>query len=195
MELATQPALLCALMDRHLEHGFTAAESFYRAVGESADMVYGIGDDVASHTAMRMFPAGYRRYIKPRHAEIVRFIKSRTKAKIIFHCCGACKPIIPDLIEIGVDALNPTQPSATRMDPVELKRYFGKDIVFWGGIDVIHLLPGGAPQDVEREVKRHIDVLAAGGGHVFAPSHTIQRHTSPENVLTMYQTALQYGRS
>ena len=193
--LATQPALLCELMDRYLEHAFAAAESFYSSVGEHADMVYGIGDDVASHTAMWMSPAHYRRYVKPRHAEIIRFIRTRTKAKIIFHCCGACRPIIPDLIEIGVDVLNPTQTSAKGMDPVGLKRDFGKDIVFWGGIDVIHLLPKGTAQDVERETKRHIDALAAGGGYVFAPSHIIQRFTPPENVLMMYQTALHYGRS
>jgi uroporphyrinogen decarboxylase len=78
------------------------------------------------------------------------------------------------------------------MDPFELKRRFGKDITFWGGIDVIHLLPKGTTADVEREVKRHIDALAPGGGYVFSPSHIIQRFTPPENVLTMYRTAREY---
>ena len=193
LELATQPEMVCRLMDRYMEYAFADAESFYRAVGGHADLIYGLGDDVASHTAMWMSPADYRRYIKPRHAEIIKFIKARTNAKIIHHCCGACREIIPDLIEIGVDALNPTQTSANGMDPFELKRDFGDDIVFWGGIDVIHLLPRGSTQDVEREVKRHIDALAPGGGYVFAPSHIIQRFTPPENVLTMYRTALEYG--
>ena len=80
------------------------------------------------------------------------------------------------------------------MDPFSLKRDFGNDITFWGGIDVMHLLPKGNPQDVEREVKRHIDALAPGGGYVFSPSHIIQRFTPAENVLTMYKTALEYGR-
>ena len=81
------------------------------------------------------------------------------------------------------------------MDPFQLKKYFGKDITFWGGIDVIHLLPFGTLGEVEREVKRHIDALAPGGGYVFAPSHIIQRFTPPENVLVMYKTALEYGTS
>lgn len=193
LELASQPRLLCDLMDRSLEHAFAHAESFYEAIGDRPDMVYGIGDDVASHTAMWMSPADYRRYIKPRHARIIAFIKERTNAKIIHHCCGACSEIIPDLIEIGVDALNPTQTSAAGMDPFALKRDFGNDIVFWGGIDVIHLLPSGTPEEVEREVKRHIDALAPGGGYIFAPSHIIQRFTPAENVRVMYQTALEYG--
>ena len=194
LEFATQPALICALMDRALEHAYAEAESFYAAIGGHMDLVYGLGDDVASHTAMWMSPADYRRYIKPRHAEIIQFIKRRTQARIIFHCCGACRAILPDLIEIGVDALNPTQTSATDMDPFELKRDFGRDLTFWGGIDVIHLLPRGTPQQVEREVKRHLDALAPGGGYIFAPSHIIQRYTPPENVLVMYRTALEYGR-
>lgn len=194
MELASQPELLCELMDRQIEYAYARAESFYEAVGDYFDLVYGIGDDVSSHTGMWMSPEDYRRYIKPRHAEIIKFIKARTNAKIIHHCCGACSEIIADLIEIGVDALNPTQTSAANMDPFDLKRDFGNDITFWGGIDVIHLLPSGTKQDVEREVKRHIDALAPGGGYVFAPSHIIQRFTPPENVLTMYNTALEYGR-
>jgi len=193
MELATQPDLLCKLMDRALEHSFAHAESFYAAVGDNMDLVYGLGDDVASHTALWMSPTDYRRYIKPRHAEIISFIKKRTKAKIIHHCCGACYNIIPDLIEIGVDILNPTQTSATGMDPFQLKRDFGRDIAFWGGIDVIHLLPFGTQDEVKSEVKRHIDALAPEGGYIFAPSHMILRGTPPENVLTMYMTALEYG--
>lgn len=192
--LATQPDLLCELMDRFLARCFSEAESFYGAIGDLPDMVYGIGDDVASQAALWMSPGHYRRYVKPRHAEIIRFIKARTGAKIIFHCCGACKAILGDLIEIGVDVLNPTQTSAIGMDPFELKREFGRDLVFWGGIDVLHLLPRGTTQDVEREVKRHIDALAPGGGYILSPSHIIQAGTPPQNVLTMYRTALDYGR-
>lgn len=194
MALATEPNLLCELMDRFLAQRFADAESFYGAVGDLPDMVFGIGDDVACQAALWMSPEHYRRYVKPRHAEIIRFIKARTQAKIIFHCCGACKAILPDLIEIGVDVFNPTQTSAVGMDPFELKREFGRDLVFWGGIDVIHLLPRGTREDVEREVKRHIDALAPGGGYVLSPSHIIQAGTPPQNVLTMYRTALEYGR-
>jgi uroporphyrinogen decarboxylase len=192
LELALQPDLICRLMDAMMEHLFAGGESFYKAAGADSDLVYGLGDDVATHTNMWLSPADYRRYVKPRHEKIIQYIKKRTKAKIIFHCCGACMDVIGDLIEVGVDVLNPTQTSAAGMDPFELKRRFGKDITFWGGIDVIHLLPKGTVADVEREVKRHIDALAPGGGYVFSPSHIIQRFTPPENVLTMYRVAREY---
>ena len=191
MALALEPNLLCELMDRLVARRLGEVESIYAAIGDRADMVFGIGDDVASQAGMWMSPEHYRRYVKPRHAEIVRFIKARTRAKIIFHCCGACRAILPDLIEIGVDVLNPTQTSAVGMDPFELKREFGRNLVFWGGIDVQHLLPKGSEQDVEREVKRHIDALAPGGGYILSPSHVIPRGTPPQNVLTMYRTALE----
>lgn len=194
MALALEPELLCELMDRLVARRFAEVESIYAAIGDRADMVFGLGDDVASQAALWMSPEHYRRYVKPRHAQIVRFIKARTSAKIIFHCCGACRAILPDLIEIGVDVFNPTQTSAAGMDPFELKRQFGQDLVFWGGIDVQHLLPRGSVQDVEREVKRHIDALAPGGGYVLSPSHIIQRGTPAQNVLAMYRTALEYGR-
>jgi uroporphyrinogen decarboxylase len=192
LESVLNPELICRLMDAMLEHFFAGGESFYNAAGADMDLVYGLGDDVATHTNMWMSPADYRRFLKPRHARIIQYIKKRTGAKIIHHCCGACSDIIGDLIEIGVDVLNPTQTSAAGMDPFELKRRFGKDITFWGGIDVIHLLPKGTVADVEREVKRHIDALAPGGGYVFSPSHIIQRFTPPENVLTMYRVAREY---
>ena len=193
LELAAQPELVCRLMDRYLERALSAAESFYAAIGEHADVVYAIGDDVASHAAMWMSPADYRRYVKPRHRQIVEFVKRRAKAKVIHHCCGACRAIIGDLIEIGVDVLNPTQTSAAGMDPFELKRDFGKDITFWGGIDVMDLLRRGTEQQVRDAVKRHIDALAAGGGYVLSPSHIILSGTPARNVLAMYQTALSYG--
>jgi len=124
--LATEPELLCELMDRLVDRRLAEVESIYAAVGDRADMVFGLGDDVASQAALWMSPEHYRRYVKPRHARIVRFIKARTRAKIIFHCCGACRAILPDLIEIGVDVFNPTQTAAAGMDPFELKRDFGR---------------------------------------------------------------------
>jgi uroporphyrinogen decarboxylase len=136
MTFAEDPDLVCRLMDRCVEHLYTRAESFYAAVGDSMDLNYGIGDDVAQQSGLWMSPKAYRKYIKPRHAEIIRWIKARSKAKIIHHCCGACFDIIGDLIDIGVDILNPTQTIAKSMDPFILKREFGKDITFWGGIDV-----------------------------------------------------------
>jgi len=194
LELASAPDLLCDLMDRSMEHCMAGAESFYTAVGAHMDMVYGLGDDVASHTAMWMSPADYRRYIKPRHAEIIRFIKQRTQAKIIFHCCGACRPIIPDLIEIGVDALNPVQITAGGMAPERLKREFGRDIAFWGGgVSTQGVLDAAGPAAIRDEVRRNVETFAPGGGFVFTQVHNIQADVPPENIVAAFDAARELG--
>jgi len=192
-EFALEPTLVCRLMDAYLEHAFAYAESFYAAIGAFADVVLAVGDDMATQTGMWMSPADYRKHIKPRHARVIEFVKRRTQARIVFHCCGACRPIIGDFIDIGVDALIPTQTRSSDMDPVQLKKDFGADITFWGGIDVTEVLPKGSEADVEREVKRHIDALAPGGGYVLGPSHVIQADVPARNVAAMYRTALRYG--
>lgn len=194
LAFSEDPDLVCRLMDACLEHLYSGAESYYEAVGGLMDLNYGIGDDVAQQNGLWMSPRAYRKYIKPRHAEIIRWIRTRSPAKIIHHCCGACSEILPDLIEIGVDILNPTQTTTKGMDPFELKRLFGRDLTFWGGIDVVNLLPNGTTTEVESAVKRHLDALAPGGGYVFAPSHIILPDCKAENVLVMYRTALEYGR-
>ncbi len=112
-----------------------------------------------------------------------------TKAKIFFHCCGAARPFIPSLIEVGVDILNPVQISAAGMDPVGLKHDFGKDIVFWGGAcDCQSVLPFGTKQQVVDQTRRNIDALAPGGGYVFANIHNIQNMIPAENILAMFDT-------
>lgn len=194
LALAENPELVCRLMDALLQQLYAGAEPYYAAVGGLMDLNYAIGDDVAQQSGLWMSPQAYHEYIKPRHAEIIRWIKARSPAKIIHHCRGGCADILDDLIEIGVDILNPTQTTATGMDPFELKRRFGSQLTFWGGIDVAGLLPNGTPSEVEAEVKRHPDALAPGRGYVFAPSHIMLSDCRPENVLAMYQTALEYGR-
>jgi uroporphyrinogen decarboxylase len=132
--------------------------------------------------------------IKPKQKRLVEAIKRKTDAKLFFHCCGAARGLIPDLIELGFDILNPVQVSARGMDTKELKAEFGKDITFWGGIDTQRVLPFGKPQDVADEVKRRIDDLAPGGGFVLAAVHNIQALVPPENIVTMFDTALEYGK-
>lgn len=194
LEFASQPETVCYLMDRFLEYLYVQSEPFYQALGDCVDVQYAIGDDLASQLALWVSPTSYRKYIKPRHRKIMEYLRKRTTGKIIFHCCGAAQEIISDLIEIGVDILNPIQTICPGMNPFRLKKDFGSDIAFWGGIDVMHLLPHGKPHEIEREVKRHIDALAPGGGYVLGPSHIIQKGTPPENVLAMYRTATEYGK-
>ncbi|MDJ0828239.1 MAG: uroporphyrinogen decarboxylase family protein, partial [Desulfobacterales bacterium] len=122
-------------------------------------------------------------------------IKQKTDAKIYYHGCGAIFDLIPDLIEIGFDIINPVQVSAKGMDTRRLKKTYGQDIVFWGGgVDTQKILPFGTPEEVAEEVKRRIDDLAAEGGFVFAAVHNIQAYVPPANIVAMFETALDYGR-
>jgi hypothetical protein len=140
-------------------------------------------------------PEIYRRMIKPAQKRVWAFIKSRTTAQLFLHSCGAVRAFIPDLIEIGVDILNPVQVAAKGMDPGELKVEFGKDLTFWGGgCDTQKVLTFGTPREVEAEVRRRISELAPGGGFVFNQIHNVQPQVPAENIIRMLDTVLEYGR-
>jgi uroporphyrinogen decarboxylase len=152
------------------------------------------GDDVAFQDGPMMSMELYRKMVKPYHARVFSYIKSRSSAKILYHSCGSVAHLIPDLIELGVDALNPVQVSAKGMDTKTLKREFGKDICFWGGIDTQRVLPFGSVQDVQAEVRRRVEDLGPGGYCVCAV-HNIQADVSPENICAMYDAAREYGQA
>lgn len=120
------------------------------------------------------------------------FIKSKTRAKIFHHSCGSVYALLPDMIETGIDILNPVQIRARDMQPELLKRDFGDALVFWGGVDTQYTLPYGTPAEIEDEVRRLIEVLGAGGGYVFAPGHNVQPLVPPRNVDVMLRAALKY---
>ena len=112
----------------------------------------------------------------------------------MFHSCGGIRPFIPDLIEIGLQVLDPVQPLAANMDSAELKREFGDRLTFHGGVDIQQVLPFGSQEDVEAEVRRRIRVFAPGGGYILAPAHNVQADTPPANLMAMCRAAQQYGR-
>lgn len=151
-------------------------------------------DDLGTQTSQIMSLDMYREMIKPYHKRMFDFVKSRyPKQKIALHCCGAIKPFIPDLIEIGVDVLNPVQISATDMDPATLKREFGNDITFWGGgADMQFEAISGDLHRLGDHVQRMIDIFAPGGGFLFAPTHNIQADIPPETVMAIYDVANRY---
>jgi uroporphyrinogen decarboxylase len=133
--------------------------------------------------------------IKPKQRRLLEVIKSKTDAKVYYHSCGAVFDLIPDLINLGFDILNPVQVSARGMDTKRLKETYGKDIVFWGGgVDTQRVLPFGRPDKVKDEVRQRIDDLAPGGGFVFAAVHNIQALVPPENIATMFEAALEHGK-
>jgi len=153
--------------------------------------VVAFGDDVAFHDRSMVDLGRYRKLFKPRHRQMIDQLKSKSAAKVLYHCCGAVKSLIPEFIDIGVDALNPVQVSSAGMDDTAaLKAEFGDRICFWGGIDTQRVLPLGTPDEVRAEVRRRIRDLASGGGFVLASVHNIQEDVPPENIVAMVDAAL-----
>jgi uroporphyrinogen decarboxylase len=192
--LVKEPKFADRLMGQITEIYIESCHNYLEQVGEYLQ-VFCYWDDVAGQDGWLISPEIYRRMIKPKQRRLLEAIKSKTEAKVYYHGCGAVYDLIPDLIELGFDILNPVQVSARGMDTKRLKKEYGQDIVFWGGgVDTQHVLPFGTPEEVADEVKRRIDDLAPGGGFVFAAVHNIQALVPPENIVTMFETALEYGR-
>ncbi|MCL4396406.1 MAG: uroporphyrinogen-III decarboxylase [Chloroflexi bacterium] len=194
MALVTEPKFADRMMETITDIYVESCNEYLDQVGPYIQ-VFTYWDDVNTQTGWLIRPELYRRMIKPKQKRLVDAIKKKTQAKIFIHVCGAVYDLIPDLIDVGFDILNPVQVSAQGMDTIKLKREFGKDIVFWGGgVDTQHVLPFGSPAQVADEVKRRIDDLAPGGGFVFAAVHNIQAFVPPENIVAAFDTALECGR-
>ena len=195
LDLAANPDFAEAFLERLTEMAVRAWKHFLDEVGEYLDVAL-FGDDLGMQDGPMISPAMYRRLIKPRHARIIESIRARTKAKVFMHSCGAVSEFIPDLIEIGVEILNPIQVSAAGMgDTAELKRRYGQHLTFWGGVcDSQRVLPFGTLAEVREETRRRIADLAPGGGFVFAPVHNIQNDVSGEKTVALYRTVLEQGR-
>jgi len=165
------------------------------AVGDYVHIVE-IADDLGTQDGPMISPKIYREIIKPHHMELIRTIKKKhPKVKVMIHCDGGVKPLLPDFVEAGIDILNPVQTTARGMDLVALKREFGEDLVFQGAIDTQHVLREGTPVQVADEVKRVIDILAPGGGFLLGPSHNVLPDVPIENLIAMFETAQCYGRA
>ncbi len=192
--LALDKNLAGKLMDKLLAFHMGYWDAMLSRIGRYIQVVV-LGDDLGTQDNLFISPAIFRELIKPRYKKLIDFIKSKADVKVFIHSDGAIRELIPDLIEVGIDILNPIQVSARGMgDTKALKEEFGEKIVFWGGgCDTQKILPFGKPEDIEIEVERRISDLKPGGGFVFAPVHNIQPEVPIENVLTLYRTALQFG--
>ena len=159
------------------------------------DVVF-MGDDFGHQQSQWISPEMFRKFIKPRYAELLRTIKKRFEVKVLLHSDGAIYPFLPDIIEMGFDVLNPIQLGAKGMgDTKKMKREFGDGLCFWGGgIDVQQFLPTATPRMIEEEVKRRIEDLAPGGGFVFTTTQTIQPDIPPENFIAMWEAIQRYGK-
>jgi uroporphyrinogen decarboxylase len=187
------PRLIECIMDIVMELKMAFWEKALAEVGEYVDVVLE-ADDLAGQLNLLITLDMYRKMVKPRHKKLFDFIHSRTDAKVFFHSCGAIRPAIPDLIDAGVDILNPVQVSARGMDSAGLKKDFGNDLTFWGGgVDVQGVFGTGTPEQVREDVRRRVHDLAPGGGFVFATVHNTQANVPPENFVAMWETLQECG--
>ncbi len=188
VDLLIDEPLVRGLLDRLHASYMQRAETFLKTMADSIDVVF-LTDDLGTQNAPLLNPKTYRKLIKPYWAELIALIKQYNK-KTLMHSCGAVSQFIPDLIEMGVDAVNPVQITAAGMEPAHLKKEFGNDIAFWGGgISTQGVLDRGTVQQVTDEVKRNVEIFAPGGGFVFTQVHNIQYNVPPENIVAAYQTA------
>jgi uroporphyrinogen decarboxylase len=171
---------LCAV---HLSN----LEKWLSAVGNSIDVIL-FGDDLGGQSGLLISPEMYRRYYKPFHKKLWSRAKELADVKVLLHCCGDVSAILPDLIEAGLDAINPVQISCPGMDPSSLKQEFGEDITFWGGgCDTRYMLPSATEQQVTNHVQDQVEVFSQEGGFVFQQVHNIMADVPPENIVAMFK--------
>ena len=193
IDMLAQPAFCEALIDRTLKFWMDWFRVFLDEVGDLVDVIM-IGDDLAAQKGPLFRPEFYRCVVKPRHKQLVQYIRSRTQAKIWYHTCGACVQYIPDLLDNGIDILNPVQISASDMEPAGLKARFGDRLAFWGGaIDAQHVLPRASAETVRENVRRNLDLWKPGGGYVFNNVHNLQAGVPAENIVALYDAAYDFG--
>ncbi|MGE5361770.1 MAG: uroporphyrinogen decarboxylase family protein [Bacteroidales bacterium] len=189
-DLLLAPAQVERLLDALLERHLATLEKICASVGDVADIVK-FGDDLGTDVGPFMSPAAYRRFFKPRHAQLCDYAHRNSRMKTCLHSCGSIYRLLPDLIEAGFDVINPVQTSTRDMEPERLKREFGKDVCFWGGgCDTRRVLNMGTPAEVRDHVRRQVDIFAPGGGFVFCAIHNILPEVPPENVVAMFDAVL-----
>lgn len=193
MDMMLDEAFMNKLLDKLLEQHLSYWEPRIEAVGKYVQVVQ-VADDLGHQAGPMMSLDMFNKYIRPRHKEVIDFIRARTDAKVFQHSCGAIAQFIPALAENGIDIINPVQTSAVGMEPEYLKAEFGERVCFWGGIDSQHLLPNGSPEDVAAETRRIIGILGEGGGYIVNPVHNIQADVPAENIIALFEAAREYLR-
>ena len=179
-DLALKPDLAERILDIPYQYHLAAAKKLTQM---GVDMIW-VGDDIGAQNAMLISPKMWRKYLKPRMENFISEVKAiNPQLKVAYRSDGAIDPIIPDLIEIGLDVLNPIQPAS--MDPAKLKRDYGDQLCFWGSIDEQHTLPFGSAADVRAEVQTRLETLGKNGGLIIGPTHHVQFDTPMENFWAM----------
>jgi uroporphyrinogen decarboxylase len=192
LDLALNPEIVDCI-NEHITAYFL---EFNRRIFESAKggiEIFMMGDDFGTQTGpmlsvemwKRFYEPGFRKYIELAH---------RHGIKVMHHTCGSVRPLIPHFIEAGLDILQSLQPRAAGMDLRELKREFGRDLVFQGGLDIQQTLPRGSPAEVKREVRDRLDAAKAGGGYILCTAHNIQADTPVENIVALFEACHEFGK-
>jgi uroporphyrinogen decarboxylase len=190
-DLIEEPAIAECILERIHQFDLALTRRILDEISGRLLFVY-VAEDLGTQESLLMSPALFRRRLKPRMARMIELIHSYG-VKVFHHDDGAIRPLIPDLVEIGIDLLNPVQWRCRGMDREGLARDFGPRLVFHGGIDNQRTLPFGSPEDVRREVRETIQAFRSAKGYIVAPCHNLQANTSTANVLALYQAAHEFG--
>ncbi|MBW7997339.1 MAG: methyltransferase [Candidatus Glassbacteria bacterium] len=187
MMLAAEPKRAHDFLDEALEHHLANLERYLADVGDAIDII-AFGDDMGTQMGPQFSPEMYREFFKPRHERMWRRAKELAGVRVMLHCCGGVRPLLEDLIEAGLDAINPVQISCDGMDPAGLKRDFGSRLTLWGGgCDTRSLLNTAGPSEVREHVRSLLEILSPGGGFVFQQVHNILADVPAENVAAMFE--------
>ena len=194
MDMYTDKNKTKKLLDRLVERNLIKLERIISGVGKYIDFLQ-FGDDLGGQDGPFMSPEIYREVFKPRHKKMWDFVHGKSDCKIFLHSCGSIYELLPDLIDAGLDILNPVQTTSRDMEPEKLKKEFGKNIVFWGGCcNTRDVLANGTPQKVKKDVEERIKILGEGGGLIFNQVHNILADVPPENVIAMFEAAYHFGK-
>jgi len=192
MDLAQGGVFVEDLIGGIVESQLSNLSLYLQAVGDYVQIIQ-FGDDLGMQDRPLMSRRMYQKYLMPGHQKLFQYVHQNSNCAVFLHSCGSIYPLIPDLITAGIDILNPVQTSAENMDPTQLKEEFGNQITFWGGgCDTQHMLPFATPDEVANHVRERVRILAPGGGFVFNPIHNIQADVPPENIISMFDAALDY---
>lgn len=193
MSTLTRSDYVYAIFEKQCEIALENLAKIYAVVGDLPSAVMMSGTDFGTQTATFISPKTYRKLYQPFHKALNDWVHKNTPWKCFIHSCGSVLGLIPDFIASGFDILNPVQTSATGMDPHNLKREFGKDLVFWGGgIDTQHTLPFGKPADIRAQVKERLAIFGRGGGYVFNPIHNVQAGIPEENLIALIEAVREF---
>jgi uroporphyrinogen decarboxylase len=193
MDLLINQEKLSEMLDILVEMHLAGLEKKCRALGDIVDVIR-FGDDLGMTSGPFMDLDTFRRLFKPRYRILCEYVKKNSNMKIFLHSCGSIKQYIPDLIEVGFDIINPVQTNCYEMDPVILKREYGREITFWGGgVDTASILNRATPEEVRKDVLTRCGILSRDGGFVFAPIHNILPEVPPQNILAAYNAVREFN--